>query len=122
MALISSKNLVAPLTNKIHITTIILVAMVFTVFRFAGGGVDVRSQVSKRLSEDKQKLMAIPTTTKTEQKKSESLFDVIDQKTEPAQKRNEDRVVPPWERNKPIEQKNEEATSLDDIRRMLGNR
>jgi len=42
MALISTKNLIAPLTNKVHLTSLILVAVAFAAVRFAGGSVSVQ--------------------------------------------------------------------------------
>lgn len=38
MSLLSLNNFVTPLTNKIHIITIILVAILFALYRLAGGG------------------------------------------------------------------------------------
>ena len=41
MALISTKNLVAPLTNKVHLTSLVLIAVAFAAVRFAGGAVTI---------------------------------------------------------------------------------
>lgn len=38
MSLINLQNFVTPLTNKLHLGTILLVAVLFAVFRLAGGG------------------------------------------------------------------------------------
>lgn len=43
MALISAKNLVTPLTNKIHLTAIILVVVAFAFLRLSGGRIDFES-------------------------------------------------------------------------------
>lgn len=41
MSLISVKNFVSPFTNTVHLVTIILVTILFAVFRLQGGGVKV---------------------------------------------------------------------------------
>lgn len=41
MSLISAKNLFAPLTNKLHMLSILFVMIVFGVFRLATGGIEV---------------------------------------------------------------------------------
>ncbi|MGI6524045.1 MAG: hypothetical protein ACOX2O_01945 [Bdellovibrionota bacterium] len=46
MAFISTKNLLAPLTNKFHLVIIILVAVLFSVFRLSGGKVEVSSNTN----------------------------------------------------------------------------
>jgi hypothetical protein len=38
MSLISARNLVAPLKNKVHIVTIVLCAIAFAVLRMSGAG------------------------------------------------------------------------------------
>ena len=43
MSLLSIKNLTAPLTNKVHLTSIVLVAFLFAVFRLSGGSVSIDS-------------------------------------------------------------------------------
>ncbi len=37
MALISTKNIISPFTNKLHLTSIILVVIAFTILRLSGG-------------------------------------------------------------------------------------
>lgn len=39
MSLINARNLVSPLTNKVHLMTIILIAIAFAVLRLSGGKV-----------------------------------------------------------------------------------
>ncbi len=43
MAFVSIQNLVAPFTNKVHLTSIIAVALAFAVFRLSGGGISVET-------------------------------------------------------------------------------
>lgn len=43
MALISVKNLVTPLTNKVHLGTLVFVVVLFATFRAAGGAISIRS-------------------------------------------------------------------------------
>lgn len=41
MALISAKNLISPVVNKLHLITIVLVTILFAVFRLSGGKVSI---------------------------------------------------------------------------------
>lgn len=41
MGMVQIKNFVVPLTNKIHVGTILLVALIFAVYRLSGGGAEV---------------------------------------------------------------------------------
>lgn len=43
MSLISTKNLVAPLTNMVHMITILLIAITFAVLRFSGASISLQS-------------------------------------------------------------------------------
>lgn len=43
MSLISFRNLVAPMSNKVHLVTVILVALAFGVLRLSGGTVETHS-------------------------------------------------------------------------------
>ncbi len=43
MSLISIKNFISPFTNTVHLVTIILVTVLFVLFRLQGGGVGVSS-------------------------------------------------------------------------------
>lgn len=49
MSLISIRSFAAPFTNKVHLVTIIVVAMLFTVYRLSGGGAEIvnKSEVKK---------------------------------------------------------------------------
>ncbi len=135
MALISSRNLAAPLTNKIHITTIILVALLFAVFRLAGGGVDVKSSLKQKLKDEANTILSpIEAANVKEQapvkEEKPDVFSILEKDTKPTQN-NLGKVVPPWQRQQTAPQKavppkantnGGEATSLDDIRRMLNSR
>ncbi len=46
MALISTKNLVAPFTNKVNLVTIALVVILFAMFRLSGGGLNLGGSLS----------------------------------------------------------------------------
>lgn len=41
MSLISTKNLIAPFRNKVHLSTIVLITLAFAALRFSGGDVKV---------------------------------------------------------------------------------
>ena len=43
MSLISTKNLVAPLTNMVHLITILLIAVAFAVLRLSGASISMAS-------------------------------------------------------------------------------
>ena len=43
MSLISTKNLVAPLTNMVHLITILLIAIAFAVLRLSGASMSIQS-------------------------------------------------------------------------------
>ena len=43
MSLISIKNFISPFTNTVHLVTIILITVLFALFRLQGGGVGVSS-------------------------------------------------------------------------------
>lgn len=58
MALISAKNLVTPLTNKIHLTTIILIVVAFAFLRLSGGKLSLES--SKKSGKEKTSSFAAP--------------------------------------------------------------
>ena len=44
MSLISTRNLLAPLQNKVHFVTIVLIAVAFLVLRLSGGSVSVNDR------------------------------------------------------------------------------
>lgn len=44
MSLISAKNLVAPIRNKVNLVTILLITIAFGVLRFSGGDVKITSK------------------------------------------------------------------------------
>jgi len=48
MSLISTRNLVAPLTNKLHMIAIVLVTVGFVALRLSGGTVSMRSRSEAR--------------------------------------------------------------------------
>ncbi len=50
MALISSRNLVAPLTNKVHLISLVLLAVAFAALRFAGGSLSVEREPGREVS------------------------------------------------------------------------
>jgi hypothetical protein len=142
VALISSKNLAAPLTNKIHITSIILVALLFAVFRLAGGGVDVKASLKETFKKEQAEIMqagkaAVRGQTAQPRSPLEDLLKPSGQTqgtNEVVPNRLGGAAVPPWQRQA---QKapapaapsanagttdSGEATSLDDIRRMLNSK
>lgn len=41
MSLISAKNFISPFTNTVHLVTIVLVTLLFALFRLQGGGVAI---------------------------------------------------------------------------------
>jgi hypothetical protein len=46
MALISTRNFVAPLTNKAHLLSILFIALAFAAFRMSGGGVSLTDRAA----------------------------------------------------------------------------
>lgn len=44
MSLISPKNFIAPLTNAVNLATIIVVAILFGIYRLSGGGVSISTR------------------------------------------------------------------------------
>ena len=48
MSLISSRNFVSPLTNKVHVITIVMVVAAFGIFRASGGKVSANSATDTR--------------------------------------------------------------------------
>lgn len=68
MALISTKNLVAPLTNKVHLTSLILLAVAFAAIRFAGGSVAIeRNAPNGRLLRSEETRRVAPAPSNPEQ-------------------------------------------------------
>ena len=140
MALISSKNLAAPLTNKIHITSIILVALLFAVFRLAGGGVDVKTSLKETFKKEQAEIMQAGQAAVRGQpvKPRSPLEDLLGKSGQPNQAvgvtapNRVGSAVPPWQRQPkqaPAAANansgsvdSGEATSLDDIRRMLNSK
>lgn len=107
MSLISTHNLVAPLTNKVHLMTIILVAVAFAVLRLSGGAIGTSSaRPSPRANPDIQTTtiqptpavrQAVPPTTQTTRQ-----------------------GVEPWERKKdPARTTSKGKNGLNDIEKML---
>ena len=47
MALISTKNIISPFTNKLHLTTIILFVIAFTILRLSGGQIELVKEGTK---------------------------------------------------------------------------
>ncbi len=47
MALISTKNIISPFTNKLHLTTIILMVIAFTILRLSGGKLELVKEGKK---------------------------------------------------------------------------
>lgn len=48
MSLISAKNLVAPLTNKVHLMSLVLVAVGFAFLRYSGGSISLEERSQTR--------------------------------------------------------------------------
>jgi hypothetical protein len=44
MSLISPKNFLAPVTNAVNLATIIVIALLFGIYRYSGGGVSMSSR------------------------------------------------------------------------------
>lgn len=99
MSLISTQNLVAPLTNKVHLTTIILVAVAFAVLRLSGGAI---SAVSANRAPVEANRDLQPTVVEAPAART------------PARERP---GVEPWERKK---SQPENSKGLNDIEKMLG--
>jgi len=65
MSLISARNFVTPLSNKVHLVTIVLVAVVFAVLRMQGGGVHISTELQEpKLHKNFQK-QSTPTKVQT---------------------------------------------------------
>ena len=67
MALISTKNLVAPLTNKVHLTSLILLAVAFAALRFAGGSVAVQRNGDRPYVKPIESRRPVPAPSSAEQ-------------------------------------------------------
>lgn len=50
MGLVQVKNFVVPFTNKVHLGTILLVALIFAVYRLSGGGAEIVHSSSRPAS------------------------------------------------------------------------
>jgi len=50
MSLISGRNLISPFTNKVHLVTILVLALAFGIFRLLGGGLTVEPMPPRQQS------------------------------------------------------------------------
>jgi hypothetical protein len=131
MAMISLKNLVAPVSNSIHLASIVFVVLVFGVWRWSGGEVNfVRNTRTlttnnpverplppiNRENTEPVKRQQAPTSGEViipEEAAEDLLGSILKNKKEPAANRN----------NQPArDKKSPSSNSLEDIERSLGIR
>jgi hypothetical protein len=128
MSLISTKNLIAPFTNKLHIIAIVLFTIGFVALRLSGGAVRVRSAADRperQVRETDSLSDELPAlrfdrrgaAARESASKEQSLNRVVEG------------IRPPWEEKraapKPVEPAPGESASkrkggLDDIEKALG--
>ena len=77
MSFINIHNVLAPFTNKVHLTTIILVALAFAAIRWHGGGVEIEESADKRVRTPKR-ATAPATTTETRAKPKRTNFEMFE--------------------------------------------
>jgi len=64
MAFISSKNLLAPITNRVNLVTIILIVVIFSVLRLSGGKVSVTTAMPHRATANSDNLQDFKSLTR----------------------------------------------------------
>ena len=143
MSFISIHNILAPFTNKVHLTTIVLVALVFAAIRWHGGGVEIDEKEVRKIREPNRvaateravatkKKQASTTTATTRAKPKRTRFEIFDKKIQGGQRVDNDdfldsvisskkKKTPNSLSKKPASKKDKEA-GLDDIERSLGLR
>ena len=128
MSLISTKNLIAPFTNKLHIIAIVLFTIGFVALRLSGGAVRVRSaddQTQRQARENKILNNELPELRFDRRGESPRETGSKEQNLN----RLAEGIRPPWEEkraaSKPVEPAPSESASkrrggLDDIEKALG--
>lgn len=76
MSLLSVKNFVAPFTNSTHLVTIVLVTVLFALFRLQGGSVLISRDNDRQSESSNTRQFRQPAPIKNEQDTSESLDDL----------------------------------------------
>ena len=75
MSLVSTKNLLAPFTNKVHLVTMLLVIIAFTVLRLSGGGFFMEKRDSSVPREVKRTKYSNTLDTRTAKPRAEAATD-----------------------------------------------
>ena len=140
MALIDPKNMVAPLTNKVHLTFILLAAVLVVILRFSGGTiarqyVDHSSKATKKsLSTKAGEAATRPAAARAVRDSTVDAAPVDDSLGESGSDEAPTVVkgvkpLAPWEAKSPalakkpqVRDSEVEGSSLDDIERELGLR
>jgi hypothetical protein len=130
MSLISTKNFIAPLTNKLHIISIILATTAFVVLRLSGGAIKVEPRASARTAKTAAHTVEeeLPGTAAAKQEGS-GILDLQPEARESVKARSYGKfqdivdAPPPWEEKKKLVKQPEptnKKNSLDDIEKKLG--
>ena len=139
MSLISTRSFIAPLLDKRNLITILLVAIFFGVFRWAGGGVSTSSIDKSKAKVEKQKVEQIDASAlfgtnefssldPREEVKNLSLSGTTPKasaKARPKEGLSEEdvlKLIAPKKKEAPRKKEFEAGESLDDIERSLGLR
>lgn len=101
MSLISTKNLLAPFTNKVHITTMLLIVFAFVALRISGGAI----AIEKEVTHEPISLDGLPEPKRSDKNKL-------------------GKATMPWDKKKNSKKdkktdSNNQAQSLDDIERLF---
>ena len=117
MAFLSTQNLLAPFHNKIHITTIVLAALILLMFRLSGGSVSTESQTIKTNKKDDTLNTELP-RSKIFSKKNDNASDIENSFFfKESRKEVTNQKVPLKESNQPQTKpkKNSGGSNLDDV-------
>lgn len=123
MSLVSVKNLVAPLSHKVHLTTIFLAAIVFVVLRFSSGAVEIRSEDYKPAeSTERRKPAAVESTTGSKPARRSAAESGVSKPASDERDLLEALKIDSPPRKPKAEPKEDDGGSLGEIERSLGLR
>ena len=121
MSLISPKNFIAPLTNIWHLATIAVIALLFGVYRMAGGGINVeniKKPLNSQYIADRESQDTAPPEETLIKKQPKNTAPSNNSKTN--YQLLDDLIAPdPTDQEEP-EVKSKETSPLDDIAKQLG--
>lgn len=122
MSLISPKNFVAPFFNAVNLATIIVVAVLFAIYRFSGGGVSISSRknvapVVREAAVVKNTEQEKPVQVNNDQAHAVAVRPSSDDKTLGDLLDRDSKLPAP---SKPNSAQKPRSSSLDDIAKQLG--